>query len=272
MDTTDQLRSVFTEAYAVGALNRAPQGLPDGSMAIVIPKGYEAKVFPPLEKMLLRVRENILLYDADSFIRYLNTYKQQGTRIFAEPGFLSQTKCARLVAVIDYHTGTLAPDHAAHVVTYAPRYSDQWSRWVPGPGAMKQGEFAEFVEENRQDIVAPDAAKLLDIVRAFKASKKVEFNSVVYQTNGDATLVYDEKTEQTGASGPVPEQMKLGIPVYFRGPVYSVPVFVRFKVGSGAVNFLIKPDRADVIEDAAFHEVVKRVTEATGVEAYIGHK
>lgn len=29
---------------------------------------------------------------------------------------------------------------------------------------------------------------------------------------------------------------------------------------------------ADVIEDAAFSEVVKRIVEATGVEAYIGHK
>lgn len=272
MDNNEQLRTLFAEAHAAGALNRLPQLLPDDSMVMVIPKGYEAKTFPPLEKRLTRIRENVTLHDADSFISYVNRYKQTGTRIFAEPGFLAQNGRARLLAVIDYHNDPSNPDHCTHGATYLPRYSDQWSRWVPGPGAMKQGDFAEFVEENRQDIVAPDAAKLLDIVRAFKASKKVEFNSVVYQQNGDATLVYDEKTEQTGASGPVPEQMKLGIPVYFRGPVYSVPVFVRFKVGSGAVSFVIKPDRADVIEDAAFSEVVKRITDATGVEAYIGHK
>lgn len=254
------------------ALSRAPShDTPDGGKIVVIPEGYRAERVAPLDQPLTRIKQAVTLHDRDSFTAYVNRYKSEATRIFAEPGFLAGG-AARVVATIDYHKPDAA-DYGVHVVTYSPRYSDQWVRWHKATKEpMKQAEFAEFVEEVRADIVQPEAANLLDIVRSFKASRKTEFDSVVYQPNGSVSLTYDDRTEQKGASGALPEVMKLGIPVYFRGTAYAVPVFVRFKVGSGAVQFSLKLDRADVIEDAAFGELTKQINEATDIDVYLGRR
>lgn len=268
----DQANSIFTEALAAVAAKAPSHATPDGGSIIIVPEGYKAEKVPPLERPLPRIVQNVTLHDRDSFVSYVNRFKAgQSTQIFAEPGFLANGQ-ARIVAVIDYHLNSQA-DYGVHTATYAPRFSDQWTRWQNACKApLKQAEFAEFVEEVRSDIVDPDAAKLLDIVRTFKASKRVDFDSVVYQPNGDVKLGYEERTEQKGSSGALPEQMSLGIPVYFRGSPYKVPVLVRYRVGGGGVQFALKIDRSDVIEDTAFAELTSAVKEATGIDVYLGRR
>ena len=263
------------EAMALARAAAPAHDTADGGKIVIVPHTYRAEKIPPLEPPLPRIRAAVTMHDADSFIAYVNRYKTSATRLFAEPGFLAGG-AAHVTAVLDYHKPDAA-DYGAHTVAYQPRYSDQWKRWQSAClKPMAQAEFAEFIEEVRADIHEPSAAQLLDVVRAFKASKKVEFDSVIYQSNGDVRLIYDEWTEQKGTSGVLPEQMKLGIPVYFRGAVYAVPLFVRFRVerkgDGGGVQFQLKLDRADVIEDAAFSEVTKLIGEQTLIEVYLGRQ
>ena len=258
-------------AQWLSATNLPNKDLPDGSVGIVVPAGYKIEKFqrvdPPMQSF---TTARPMLHDQQSFIAYVNQFKEGSTSIFAEPGFLRSGQ-ACVQAVIDYHDDA-APNRCAHVATFQPRYSDAWTRWNNAAKApMTQAAFAEFVEECRNDIVEPEAARLLDIVRTFKASKKVEFDSVTYQPNGDVKLVYEDRTEQKQAtSGALPETMKLGIPVYFRGDAYKVPVFVRYRVGDGAVKFQIKIDRADVIEDEAFKMLMAAIEKETQIAPYLG--
>lgn len=269
---TDNTAQTLETALNIVATRAPSHDTPDGGKLVIIPNGYTAEKVMPLDPPLTRIRAGVTMHDRDSFVAYVNRYKSDATQLFAEPGFLSQGGKATVAAVMDYHLPTKA-DYGAHSAVYAPRYSEQWQRWHKACAQpMKQAEFAEFIEEVRADIAEPDAARLMDIVRSFKASKRVEFDSVTYQSNGDVTLVYDEKTEQKGQSGPLPETLKLGIPVYFRGTVYAVPVFVRFKVGGAAVAFHLKMDRTDIIEDAAFGELTQQISEATGIGVYLGRR
>lgn len=260
------------EIAALARQNHDPIPTPNGGHAIIVPEGYEVHSLPPLEEPLVRIRQAVSFHEAASFTSYVNRFKTKTTRLFAEPGFLAGVGSAHITAVLDYH-GTAEADHCAHVASYRPRYSDQWQFWKKLCGQdLKQAAFAELIEESRSDIRQPDAASLLDIVRTFKANKKVEFDSVVYQPGGDVKLAYSEKTEQQGSSGALPETMQLGIPVYFRGTVYAVPVFVRYRVGGGAVTFALKLDRADVIEDAAFSELTAEIAVQTEIEVYLGRR
>lgn len=255
----------------VGMVRSKPIGTPDGGFVIAAPAGWNMHKTAPLEPPLPRIVQSVTLHDSDSFVAYVERYKSEATRLFAEPGFLAN-KAAHITAVFDYHQPA-TPDRCAHVARYQPRYSDQWKVWEAVDGKqMRQAEFAEFIEENRADIREPLAAPLLDIVRTFKASKKVEYDSVVYQPNGDVMLSYDERTNQQGKSGLLPEIMKLGIPVYFRGYPYAVPIFVRYRVGNGGVAFQLKRDRPDLVEDDAFNGLVKVIEEKTGIEVYLGHR
>lgn len=243
---------------------------PDGGKAIVIPGDARVHAIPPLDPQLLRIRQSVVVHDAPSLVAYVNKHKTPDTAMFAEPGFLAEGRRAIIHVALDYH-GETQPHHVAHSVRYEPRYSDQWTRWHNAcREPMAQVDFAEFVEECRADIQEPSAAALLDVVRTFKASKKVEYDSVVYQPNGDVKLAYDERTEQKGSSGVLPEMIKLGIPVYFRGDLYAMPVFVRYRVGGGTVKFQMKLDRPEIIEDEAFKGLVATVSEETSVAAYLG--
>lgn len=265
MDTNNQLET----ALSVVASRAPHHEAPDGGKLVIIPEGYRAERIEPA--MPPRIKQGVTLHDRDSFVGYVNRFKTEATQVFAEPGFLAGG-VARVVAVIDYHAPKQA-DHGWHSATYTPRYSEQWQRWQKACAQpLRQAEFAEFIEEVRGDIVDPDAAKLLDIVRTFKASKRVEFDSVVYQPNGDVKLGYEERTEQKGSSGLLPEVMHLGIPVYFRGSAYKVPVLVRYKVANGAVAFALKIDREDIIEDTAFSELTAAVKDATVIDVYLGRR
>ena len=270
MDETSA--TIFSEALNAVAAKAPAHQTPDGGQIIIVPDGYSAERVAPLEAPLPRIRQAVTMHDRDSFTAYVNRFKQgEATRIFAEPGFLANGQ-AKVVAVLDYHLNSAA-DYGVHTATYMPRYSEQWQRWQKACAApLKQSEFAEFVEEVRSDIVAPDAANLLDIVRTFKASKRVDFDSIVYQPNGDVRLGYEERTEQKGTSGTLPEQMTIGIPVYFRGSPYKVSVLVRYRVGGGSVQFALKIDRADVVEDTAFTELTAAISEATGIDVYLGRR
>lgn len=258
-------------AFDLGRMGVPTVARPDGGMAVLVPRDTQRIEFDPIDKPLpTYIDQDVTLHDEGSFCSYINRFKGADTQLFAEPGFLA-SGAARIVAALDYHKAGGIPAQCAHEATYRPRYSDQWSRWQNAcRQPMRQTEFAEFIEECRADIREPDAARLLDIVRTFKAGKKVEFDSLTYQSDGSVKLVYDEKTEQKGSSGPLPEQMTLGIPVYFRGTLYAVPVLVRYRLGQGAVTFSLKLDRADIIEDTAFGEMAKRVADATGIAPYLG--
>jgi uncharacterized protein YfdQ (DUF2303 family) len=264
-------KDAIERMMAAAAAAAPAHDTPDGGKMVVIPAGYMVQRVAPLEPPLPRIAQSVTMHDAASFTAYVVRYKSAATQLFAEPGFLANG-AAHVTAVLDYHEPN-RPDRCAHVATYLPRYSEQWQRWhKAAQQPMKQAEFAEFIEEHRGDISKPSAATLLDMVRTFKASKKVDFDSVTYQANGDVMLTYDERTTQTGKSGPIPEQMELGIPVYFRGAMYAVPVFIRFRVGNGAVAFQIKLDRSDIIEDAAFTEVASKISESVGIAAYLGRR
>lgn len=244
----------------------------DGITHVPLPPNWSVEEIRPQDLPLHHIRQRVTVYDEASFIAYLKEYQLPSTRIFGFPGFMASNGGQPMIkAVIDYH-GKDAPDRCDHSVVFQPRYSDYWARWIKGvcTRSLSQAEFVEHIEENRNDVADPTAARMLDIINNFKASKKSEFTSIIRLSNGDVTLVHDEKTEQQGSSGPVPEVMSLGIPVFFNGPRYAVPLWIRFRVGGGAVKFQLKAEMADRIEADAFNDISKRITEATGIPVYLG--
>ncbi len=268
MATNEITPQVLDKIFDRGAASAFAHDRPDGGRELIIPNGYQAHTLPPLEKLLPRIRQSVSLYDSATFIAYVERYKSEATRIFAMPGHLADGK-ASITAVLDYHQPGKA-DHGAHVARYVPRYSEPWERWTKA-GPMLQADFAEFIEENRADIRKPDAAPLLDMISKFKATKKVDYDSVMHQPNGDVLIMWSDKTENAGKPGVhVPTELEIGIPVFFKGPLYAVTILMRYKLNNGALTFRIKPDRPEYVEQAAFDEIIKAIAEATGIEAYLG--
>jgi len=261
------LNEMMTHAIAVGAEKREPIDLPAGGKGVLVPQGYQLKELSPVEPVLTRIRGGVTMLDLDSWVSYVNRFKTVDTQIFAspDPGSFAVT------AVLDYHNENGLPAHCAHKAVYKPRYAVQWARWSQ-IGVMEQVAFAEFIEENRADVQEPAAAVLLDIVTKFKATKKAEYDSVVYQPNGDVMIGWSEKVEAAGKAVPVPTELKLGIPVFFRGTLYAVPAFLRYRLNGGKLTFQVKLDRPEYIEEAAIAEITKAIDEQTGIGVYLGRQ
>jgi uncharacterized protein YfdQ (DUF2303 family) len=258
---------------------------PDGGQAVVVPHGYQLAKMPPLEPPLTHIKQGVTLHTPQAVIDYTNAYKTSATRIFAEPGFLADGGKARVGVAFDYHRDNRlsagaedesrqempAPDRVAHKAVYTPRYSEAWDRWTEACGGkvFTQGEFAEFIEECRQDIVEPAAATLLDVVRMFKASKKQDFDSFMHEQSGSVKLHFSSEVQQQG-SVTLPEMMKIGIPVYYRTDRVEMDVFIRFRLAGGKVVFFMKLDRPDRVEEHAFDTLTAGIRDATSVPLHNG--
>jgi uncharacterized protein YfdQ (DUF2303 family) len=276
MNLQDDMAGVLASVYDQGAKQRAPWSLPNRDSAFVLKDGEKLHVVQFEEERLLRIRQKVTLHDLESFIDYVTTFKTESTRIFGEPGFVAGGH-ASITAALDYHGAPDMPEHVEHRAYYQPRYSEQWERWNKVCREPISQEFlAEFIEETQRDIVEPTAAELMDIVRFFKASKAVNYDSAVYTKDGTIKVNYSEEVLQEkrikGANPEIglPEKFKIGIPVYFRDGRYPVNVFVRFQVVPKGVVFKLKLDRPDVIEDDAFDHLTKKVTDATKLKVLTG--
>ena len=270
MTKSNGLDGVAEAIFAKGSASIPPIKDEEGNLFVLVPQGYELEQISVRDPKLLRIQSSAMFHDEGSFISYVKRYADPRTRLCAETGRQSGNY-PYIKAIFDYHQPK-DPQHGQHTALFRPTYSEEWSRWTKASGvAMPQANFAEYVEENRRDIVQPDAAFLLDIVSKFRATKKIDFNSVVYQPNGDVTLGWDERTE--GANGqPVtmPTALDLGIPVFFKGARYSVPVFLRYRLAEGKLAFTLKIDRGDYIEQAAFDDITTKVAKETEIEIYMG--
>ena len=232
-DTIAKLREMM-------AANGEVHKLEDGRQLVVVPSGYEMAQIKPIDPALPEnIQQTVKVHDEASFLKYLALFKTPVTQIFAAPGFIANNFSPYFGAAIDYH-GPDTPMRNQHSLTYRPRYSEEWNLWM-STSNMNQEGFAEFIEENRQDVVEPKAAALLDLARNFRQGEIV-----------------------------VPDMITIGIPVYFNGPKYSINLWVRYRVGNNTVSFSLKPDRKDVIEQHAFTEMADRIEETAAVPVYLG--
>lgn len=272
---------VLDRLTQIGAQHRPHVELPGGGKGVFVPPGYKIETFHPDEPILTRIHQTVTFFDLASFLDYVEDFRTPTTRIFVMPGYLSQDRQTTVTAVLDYHEETAETDdddgthrlfgypmHCAHVAVYKPRNSTEWLRWT-GAAPMSQAAFAEFIEECRRDITEPSAAMLLDIVSKFKTSKKVEFNSVVHQSNGDVVVGYAEQTDAAG-SVKMPSELKIGIPVFFRGARYEIGVFVRYVIRDQKLAFTLKLDRPDYVEQAAIDEIVSEVSKKFAMPVFCG--
>lgn len=258
----------LAKAFELGAMRSPVYDTPDGGYAVLVPPGYDLETVPPLDRPLTHIHQTTTLLDMDSFNDYVVHFKTPATRIFAVPGYLN-SGIAQFRAAMDFHETSDKAGYGHHNAIYQPPYSEEWKRWTKA-GVMKQAEFAEFIEENRRDIVTPDAANLLDLVRRFKATKKQDYDSLVYQPDGSTAINWVDKTTSATGVIPVPETLKLGIPVFFQGARYEINVFMRYKLTEGILAFTIKVDRPDYAEQTAFDVIKNEIANATGLRVYLG--
>ena len=270
-DTHGETNTEFDAALEAGAALSAPATAVEDEGACpytVIPKNYTLQSLEEYLPRPLRIEQEVLIHDADSFISYVNSYGKEGASLIFFNGDEEQ-----FVAVLDYHEAPIKPNWCDHVATFTVRRSVEFQTWMgSNRKQMTQVDFARFVEDNLPDIAVPPSAELLQIALTFEAKKSVDFSSGVRLANGQIQFAYDEVVRGTAQKGTieVPEQFTLGIPVHVNGPAYSIPVRLRWRLQEGKVIFwyeLVRPHK--FIEDA-LKEIAQRIEKETPISILAG--
>lgn len=180
-----------------------------------------------------------------------------------------------LKAVLDY--GEMdAPGRRRAVAEHPFLTTRQWQAWQKITGQTHgQKALIEALEEHRQDVREPDAAKMVELIRSLRANVNVAAESEL-GTNGNTKLSF---SRQTTTSVELPPSLTIGIPVLkghtapdatgVDGPVrYAIEVLIRVDVlDGGKLAFrLSMPNAEQALEDAVADRV--RLAKSTLGDAY----
>jgi uncharacterized protein YfdQ (DUF2303 family) len=235
---------------------------------VTIPK--ESQVVD-LEKHLsipTRKRGNTTLVDVGSFIAFVKAEKVGSTRVYGN------LENPQFIAVFNDHADGVSAGWRDFTAKYACPLAPEWKTWNASSGKqMTQEAFAQFIEDNLPDIVAPVGADMLEISRSLEAKKKVNFASGIRLANGQNQLTYEEEISGTANKGQllVPEIFKIGIPVLIGGDSYAVEARLRYRIADGGkLTIWYELVRAHKVIEDAIAAVRTSIEDGTGLQVLNG--
>lgn len=242
---------------------------------MVVPSGYTVvdltKARDLREPYDVRKRGTAQLLDLPSFITYCKDQAATGT------GYIYANTDARSFTAVfnDYHAVHHAGwrDHRAH---FAAAFTPEFRRWQEHNGSGKaksQTEFAEFIEDNMADLVAPYAQQLLDVATTIQAKTDINFSSAKRLQDGQVQLGYTEVINASaGADGAltIPREFELGLRLFKNGDGYKLRARLKYRLASGNVKFWYELDRPERAIEDAFAGYIQTVQESSGYAVLIG--
>jgi uncharacterized protein YfdQ (DUF2303 family) len=266
----------FKDAFSLGRqsmqMSADIKQLNGGSPFVILEDNGEFSVHD-LEKYAKtpsRLRQTATFSDTESFVHYVNDFKDSGTRIFA----LFGDKGGQFDAVLDYHETPMDPRWCDHVAIYSCPTTPEWDKWMKLNNAfMVQADFSDFVEDQRTAFSDPNAATMLEIARTLEASQTGKFESSINPSNGNKTLVYkDEVNASAGGSAriPIPSVITVRLQPFRRGAVYQLEARLLFRIRDGKVTFQYQLVRAHEIIEIALKEISSKIVDACGIVPYNG--
>ncbi|MGE5151190.1 MAG: DUF2303 family protein [Rhodospirillaceae bacterium] len=243
------------------------KSVPGGTIPYaVVPVGAHIEELERLLPAPARARAAVTAKSAATFNAYVVAFKTSATAIFADQEEFT------LVGVIDYHLPE-TPAWGSHRVTYAAPRSLEWQTWRGSSGKkMAQADFARFIEDNVVDIRSPAGADVLEVARGLQAQKSVQFVSAIRLSDGAQEFTYSEAVAGSTSKGKikVPEEFKLGIPVFLGGDAYEVTARLRYRINDGQLLLWYEIYRPEYIERDAFETVCDAANKATAIAVWQG--
>lgn len=222
-----------------------------------------------------RARGTAKIGNPDDFIAFVTAHQQDNTELF----YNATDKGAEFVAVLNAqgpNDSGYSPTFGwhDHRATYTTQTSRQWQTWLASNNVpMKQSAFAEFIENNRLDFVAPDAAGLLAIAETMNAHQTAAYTGTVRQANGDVKIAYESTSKATaGERGEmtVPEKFKIGIPVFLDDAPYEIEAYFRYQITDGALKIRYQLINPTYTFEHVTEKLVSRIREGIGLPIYRG--
>lgn len=243
-------------ALAAGTALAPAQVIGGGIPFLVIPDGYKIEQIERVLSCPNRISDVVEALDLASFLGYLSRFADETTIVFANP------TTSTLRAVLDYHDAA-QPSWCSHHLTYTCPLSLEWQAWKANSGKLLPlADFADHIERNLPDIVAPDAATVLEISRGLTGKKDVKFTTSQRLEDGSFQLAYEENVSAASAKGnhKVPPLLTLGLRPYIGAEPFQIDARLRYRVADGGTLLigyeLVRPER---VLETKFAEICDQV-------------
>ncbi|HUN01074.1 MAG TPA: DUF2303 family protein [Halothiobacillus sp.] len=201
---------------------------------------------------------SIIVYDAASLNAFIEANKDAGTVAVYIDRDITNPK---IIAVLNDHGVT--PGWRDLRATIELRKTPQWVKWQNMDGKMvSQTEFAEFIEDNLQDIAEPEGATMLEIVTYLQATRTTDFKSGVRLSNGNVQFVNVENTEAKVGAGKieVPETFKIAVTPFLGLALFAIPVRFRYRISDGKLTMGLKLQRIENLMNQVLDDVIKDIS------------
>lgn len=240
-------------------------------------------------------RRSIIFADGEtSRLIAIYDYHSAGTT-GGERGML-EPRGERVPATVEAFGAPGEPGWCRHGAIYTCPLSSAWDAWtVANVKGMTPGEFANFLEDRIEDVVAEvlqdsSLARLLDLLGGTIATPRlliglarnlqVNVNSSVRQvqnlSTGEVDISYveshDQQMVENGAGKParVPSMFAIGVPVYEGGERYQMGVKLRYRVNQNKVTWSFEIHRLSEAAALAFDRVIEEAQANAGVPVLRG--
>lgn len=253
----------------------APVSSPDGAIVYFLGEGIHPHKVEPVDKVLpIRVNQAETVVEPASFVEYVSQFKTN-TAIFRAS--LSKNT---IEAVLDYHGRAregdrdfALPQPLTHKVTLNCPFDVDYAKWRKVFGQpLKQGEFAELIEDMIHTIAAPPASDLTEAINDLKVDRAVKFKSGRNYRNGTVQLTYEEVDAEGGDAGSgrigLPQEIQLVTAIFQGGPLINLIVKLRYRLERGAISFILAVPGLDKIERDHFRGIGEDVSTKTATPIF----
>lgn len=234
----------------------------DGVALFVPPPGVERVIVPATGKVVeiewprtepRRKKGQTDVFDAESFNTVIKPHLGQAL-VYID----RQPTQPAIVAILNGHTAG-APGFGDHRVNLVLRATPQWTKWRGIDGKfLDQTTFAEFVEDNIEDVAEPAGALLLEIARDLQITRATAFRSAQRNSSGAVhfTHTQDDTTKVGAGEISIPEVIALGVAPFQGIQPFRVPARLRYRLNDGKLTLGIKLQRIEDVVSQALDEVV----------------
>ena len=216
-----------------------------------------------------RKRGTVTVFDAESLNRMLVDHSIAGqTMAYVNP----DASRPAIVAVFNGN-GLGGPGFGDHRAAIGFRETPQWQKWKAIDGKlMPQPEFAEFIEDNLQDIASPDGATMMEIVTYLHATRTVDFKSGVKLSSGAVQLTNIEDVQASVGAGniAVPDMFEIALSPIFGVAPFKIPARFRYWIEQGKLRLGLKLLRLEDVMAQIIKEIEAEIVLPEGVGKVYG--
>jgi uncharacterized protein YfdQ (DUF2303 family) len=240
-------------------------------LVFALPAGHETHSLPVPFALPDHIRQRVTVDTRDSLIGYTNRFSDPSSILIADYDKLT------IAAHLDWHCHNggdpidpLAPRQDAHIARLILRDSEEFVRWNKLQGKLiEQAEFAQFLEENSEDIQTPSPAEMVELSRDLEGVAGQKFKAGNRLESGDRTFVFESETKVTSRI-PIPSEFIIAIPLWQGEPPTELRCAFRYRVNDGYLMMGFEWRRVEYQRIGHFTRIATDVAEQTGLPVIYG--